>query len=97
LYAGRKENGVKRITDDIAGRFTRVSRTTYQDGTVLVAFCGSLYPHDLTADQISYIKTFYNMPNAEHEFFNEWPDGIEPAYAIAKTNYKNGYMLIRRV
>lgn len=85
---------MKRITDDIAGRFTRVSRTTYHNGTVLVAFCGSLYPHDLKTEQISYIKTFYNMPNAEHEFFNEWPGEIEPAYAAAKANYKNGYLLL---
>jgi len=87
---------MKRITDDIAGRFTRVSKSTYRDGTVLVAFCGSLYPHDLNAEQVAYIKTFYFMPNAEHVFFNEYPDGIEPAYPAAKTNYKNGYMLIRR-
>ena len=87
---------MKRITDEIAGGFTRVSRTTYHDGTVLVAFCGSLYLHDLNAEQISYVKAFYNMPNAKHEFFNEWPDEIEPAYAAAKANYKNGYMLIRR-
>lgn len=87
---------MKRITDDIAGRFTRVSKSTYHDGTVLVAFCGSLYPHDLNAEQVDYIKTFYHMPNAEHEFSNGWPDGIEPACPAAKTNYKNGYMLIRR-
>lgn len=88
---------MKRITDDIAGRFTRVSRTTYHDGTVLVAFCGSIYPHDLSAEQVAYIKTFYNMSGCSHEFFNDWPDGIEPAYTAAKTNYKNGFMLIRRV
>lgn len=87
---------MKRITDDIAGRFTRVSKTTYHDGVVLVAFCGNVYPHDLTAEQIAYIKSFYMMPGSSHEFFNEYPDEIEPAYAAAKTNYKNGFMLIRR-
>lgn len=87
---------MKRITDDIAGRFTRVSKSTYHDGTVLVAFCGSVYPHDLSTEQGAYIKTFYNMSGCSHEFFNDWPDGIKPAYAVAMATYKNGYMLIRR-
>lgn len=86
---------MKRIADDIAGRFTRVSKTTYHEGAVLVAFCGSIYPHDLNSEQIAYIKSFYSMPDSKHEFYNDWPDGVEPAYAAAKTNYKNGYMLIR--
>ena len=87
---------MKRITDEIAGRFTRVSKTTYHDGTVLVAFCGSIYPHDLSAEQVAYIKTFYNMPGSKHEFFNVWPAEIEAAYPSAKTNFKNGFMLIRK-
>lgn len=80
---------------DISGRFTRVSKTTYRDGTVLVAFCGNVYPHDLNKEQIAYIKAFYMMPsNSSHEFFSDWPEGVEPAYAAAKTNFRNGYMLI---
>lgn len=79
---------------DIAGRFSRVSKTTYRDGVVLVGFVGYVYPHDLTAEQIAYIKAFYMMPGGDHEFFNKWPDEIEAAYPAAKTNFKNGFMLI---
>lgn len=80
---------------NINGRFGRVSDTTYRDGVVLVGFLGSLYPHDLTPDNIKYLKGLYNMPNSTHEFFNEWPDGIEPAYPAAKKNFKNGFMLLK--
>ena len=88
---------MKRISADIAGRFSRVSKTTYHDGIVLVGFCGNVYPHDLTAEQIAYIKTFYSMPGSNHEFFSEWPADIEAACPAAKTNFKNGFMLIRKV
>ena len=87
---------MKKITDDIAGRFSRVSKTTYHDGLVLVGFLGSVYPHDLSNEQIAYIKTFYMLPDSEHEFFNSWPEEVEPAYPAAKTNFRNGFMLIRR-
>lgn len=87
---------MKQINTDIAGRFSRVSKTTYHDGVVLVGFLGNVFPHDLTTEQIAYIKTFYMMPGSDHEFFNEWPVEIEAAYPAAKTNFKNGFMLIRR-
>lgn len=84
-----------RICSSIAGKFTRVSKTTYRDGVVLVAFCGNAYPHDLYPEQIEYIKSFYFMPEADHEFFNGWPDGIEPRFPAAKANYHNGFLLIK--
>lgn len=86
---------MKRISTDIAGRFTTVSASTYHDGVVLVGFLGDICPRNLTDAQISYIKTFYNMPNATHKFFDDWPEGIAPN-CIAK-NFKNGFMLIRKV
>ena len=88
---------MKKVASNIAGKFAKVSNGSYRDGFVLVGFCGDVYPHDLTAEEISYIKTFYMLPNSTHEFFNFWPLGIEPAYPAAKTNFKNGFMLIRRV
>ena len=78
----------------ISGKFTRVSKTTYHDGKVLVAFCGDVYPHDLSAENVDYIKTFYNMSGCKHEFFGGWPETIKPAYPAAKNNFKNGFMLI---
>lgn len=84
-----------RICSSIAGKFTRVSKTTYRDGVVLVAFCGNLYPHDLTDMDVQHIKDFYYMPTSEHTLLNDWPGEIEPAYPAAKTNYHNGFLLIK--
>lgn len=81
---------------NISGKFARVSETTYRDGSVLVAFCGDVYPHDLSAANIDYIKTFYNMNGCKHEFFFEWPESIKPSYTAAKKNFRNGFMLITR-
>lgn len=79
---------------NIAGKFTRVSKTDYHDGIILVATLGDVYPHDLTPDQLNHIKTFYNMPNSTIEIYSDWPDTIEPAYQAAKRNYRNGFLLI---
>lgn len=81
---------------NISGRFGLASATDYRDGVVLVGFLGNVYPHDLTADNINYIKGMYNMGGSKHEFFNAWPDEIEPLYPAAKTNFKNGYMLLTK-
>ena len=79
----------------LAGKFHRVSKTTYRDGIVLVGFIGDVWPHDLNPKQIDYIKTFYNMPlGSGHMIFNEWPLGFEPEYPATKTNIKNGFMAI---
>lgn len=78
----------------LAGKFTRVSKTTYRDGLVLVALIRDVYPHDLTPEEIAYIKAFYNMPGSNHEIYTTWPDRVEPAYTAAKTNIKNGYLLL---
>ena len=80
---------------ELQGKHSRVSKTYYHDGIILVGFLGNIYPHDLTHENIDYIKTFYSMPNSTHEFFNTWPEEIEPAYPAAKTNFRNGFMLIR--
>jgi len=82
--------------NNIEGRFTRVSKTTWSDNHVLIGFVGSVYPHDLKPDQISFIKIFYMMPNSTHEIYNEWPSEIEPAYPAVKSNFKNGFLLLRR-
>lgn len=79
---------------NISGRFTRVSDTTYRDGVVLVGFVGNVYPHDLSKENIDHIKAFYCMSGCKHEFFNEWPEFITPAYPAAKKNIRNGFMLI---
>ena len=81
----------------LAGKFGRVSKTYYRQGVVLVGFCGNIWPHDLTSDNIKYIKAYYNMSDSVHEFFDEWPEGIEPAYPAAKSNFKNGFILIKHV
>ena len=78
----------------LSGRFSRVSATDYRDGVVLVGFCGNVWPHDLTGDQKIYLMDFYNMNPSRLTIFNEWPDGIEPAYPAAKTNFKNGFLLM---
>lgn len=79
---------------NISGRFDLVSKTSYRDGKVLVGFCGNVYPHDLSTENIKYIKAFCNMPNGKHRFCAAWPEEIEPAYPAAKKNFKNGFMLI---
>ena len=81
---------------NIAGKFGIVSATDYRQGTVLVGFTGNLYPHDLNQKQIDYIKAFYNMERCAHEIRNEWPSEIEPRYHAAKTNFKNGYILLTK-
>lgn len=81
---------------NIDGRFSIVSATDYRDGVVLVGFCGNVYPHDLKARQIEYIKGFCNMQNSTHEILNEWPNGIEPCRPSAKSNFKNGFILLKR-
>ena len=79
---------------NISGKYTIASATDYRDGIVLVAFMGNLYPHDLTPAQITHIKWFYNMPNSRHEIRTEWPDEIAPRYPAARTNFKNGFLLL---
>ena len=81
---------------NISGRFGLASATDYRDGVVLVGFLGNVYPHDLTAENIKFIKAMYNMSGSKHEFFNGWPDGIVPLYPAAKKNFKNGYMLLTK-
>lgn len=80
----------------ICGRFDIVSETDYRDGVVLVGFCGNVFPHDLSKDQINLIKRFYMMSGCKHEIFTDWPDGIEPLYPAAKKNFKNGFMLLTK-
>lgn len=79
----------------IAGKFTRVSKSDYRDGVVLVAVVGNVWPHDLRPEEIKYIKVFYNMPESEHKFYAEWPEGVEPWYPAAKKNFKNGYIFLK--
>lgn len=79
---------------NISGRFDRVSKSYYRDGKVLVGFCGNVYPHDLTEENIRHIKAMVCMPNGKHRFYATWPEDIEPAYPAAKKNFKNGFMLI---
>lgn len=79
---------------NICGRFLSVSKSTYREGKVLVALVGDVYPHDLSKEQIAFIKTYYNMPHSAHEILIEWPDDVEPAFEAAKTNYHNGYLLL---
>ncbi len=80
---------------NINGRFSQVSKSDYHDGIVLVGFCGDVYPHDLNAKNIKYIKVFCNMPDSEHEILTEWPESIEPAYPAAKKNFVNGFLLLK--
>ena len=81
---------------NINGRFGIASKTDYRDGVVLVGFLGNVYPHDLRKEQIDYIKTFCCMSGCKHEFFNEWPEQIEPPYPAAIKNFKNGFMLLTK-
>ena len=78
----------------ISGRFSRVSKDYGKDGPVLAGLCGDVYPHDLTDLNVDHIKTFYNIATWEHIILNEWPDNIDPAYNAAKSNFKNGFILI---
>lgn len=78
----------------ICGRFSRVSKDYGKGGPVLVGLCGDVYPHDLTDLNVDHIKTFYNRATWEHIILNEWPDYIDPAYKAAKSNFKNGFILI---
>ena len=79
---------------NMSGRWLRVSATTYHEGKVLVGFLGDLWPHDLTTEEINHIKAFFHMTGARHTIYNEWPEDIRPRYEAAKTNFKNGYLLI---
>lgn len=79
----------------LSGRFARVSRMTYHDGVILIGFCGDIYPHDLTADEIMYIKSWYNMPKSTATIYNSYPDDIEPAYPSVKSNFRNGFLLLK--
>lgn len=81
---------------NLNGRFTRVSDTTYHDGVVLVGFCGDVYPHDLTPDNVKYIKTYFNMPESKHTICAEWPENVSPAYSAAKKNFINGFLLLQK-
>ena len=80
----------------LSGRFSRVSATDYHDGVVLVGFCGNVWPHDLTPEQKIYLMDFFNMntTNCRIPICQEWPEGVEPAYPAAKTNFKNGFLLM---
>ena len=83
------------LYSELYGRHSRVSRTTHHDGAVLVGFCGDLFPHDLTTGDVQYLKTFYMMPpDCKHEIFCRWPEAIEPAYPVAKKNFRNGFLLL---
>ena len=80
---------------NIAGKFSRVSASDYRAGVVLVGLIGNVYPHDLTPDNIRWLKGMYNMPSTcKHEIFDEWPEGIEAAYPAARKNFKNGFLLL---
>lgn len=80
----------------IFGKFTRVSKDYGKDGPVLVGLCGDIFPHDLSVGNIDYIKVFYNRGAWSCSLLFDWPDGIEPAYPAAKTNIKNGFVLIEK-
>ena len=80
----------------IGGKFSRASATTYKDGVVLVGFVGNVYPHELTDENIQYIKDFYGMHDSVHEICMDWPGGVEPWYPSAKKNFKNGYLLLKK-
>lgn len=81
----------------IAGKFTRVSKTDYRDGVVMIGLLGNVYPHDLYDEDIDRIKAFYNMPqDSTVEFFDCWPEAIVPWYPAAQRNFINGFLLIRK-
>ena len=79
---------------NINGRFSRVSKDYGKNGPVLVGLCGNVYPHDLTDLNIDHIKTFYNRAPWKYKILLDWPENIEPAYKAAKSNFKNGFILI---
>jgi len=81
---------------NIAGKFARVSDTTYREGTVLVGFCGNAHARDLNPVQVEYIKAFYVMEGANHSILESWPEDIKPAYPAARQNFRNGYLLLTR-
>ena len=81
----------------IAGKFTRVSKTDYRDGVVMVGLLGNVYPHDLYEEDIDHIKAFYNMPkDSTVEVFNCWPESVVSWYPAAKRYFINGFLLIRK-
>jgi len=82
--------------EHLCGRWSIVSKTWQNGGETLVGFCGDVYPHDLNEENIAYIKAFCGYaPNAVHEIHARFPEHITPAYPAAKTNFINGFMLIK--
>ena len=79
---------------NINGKFHRASKDYGKNGPVLVGLCGNAYPHNLTDLNIDHIKTFYNRATWKHKLLNDWPENIVPAYKAAKSNFKNGFILI---
>jgi hypothetical protein len=73
----------ERERNQIAGRFHIISRSPLVVGTI-----GSLWPHDLSAAQLDYIKAFYNAPGRPHEFLEDWP--VEVNHSLY-----NGFILIK--
>lgn len=84
------------IEVDINGRFSRVSAGYDKTAPVLVGLLGNVWPHDLTAANIDYIKAFYGRTGWAHKLLTDWPDDIAPAYPAAKKNFVNGFVLIYR-
>lgn len=81
---------------NIRGRFGKASNTTYSDGVVLIGFVGNVCPHDLTLNNINWLKQMYNMPkDCKHEILTSWPEDIEPVNEAAKKNFKNGFLLLK--
>jgi hypothetical protein len=81
---------------NINGKFSRVSKDYGKHGPVLVGLVGDVYPHDLSAANLAYIKTFYMRDGWGAKLLAEWPKGIEPAYPAAMKNFKNGFILISK-
>ena len=81
---------------NINGKFSRVSKDYGKNGPVLIGLAGDVYPHDLNAANIAYLKSFYMRGNWYAKLLAEWPEGIEPAYPAAVKNFKNGFILITK-
>lgn len=80
--------------ESVGGLFTIVSKHHSIADPVVIGLTGKLTKEELKPLVIEQIKLFCCRSWCGHRYTEKFPDGFEPAYSAALSNFPNGYLVL---
>ena len=79
---------------DINGLFTICSKYNSICDSVVIGLVGKLTREELNPLVVKQIKAFCSRSWCGHRYAEKFPDGFEPSYKAALSNFPNGYLVL---